>query len=443
MNRSTALVSTLAVLGTASLLHATNARVESMGKHDTYFMDDVSVWTNPANANIYPNYLMGELGQMRQNGAVTAQNSFSSSTGSAFARYNQDPQGPWFGAIFAKSFSADPAGGNRYPQIVVGGAFNRNDDLLEFLPSKVVLTSTNKNGSGTSAADTIQLEKPAIKADFLLGFAAPNGVLVGAKLYVAHSDTSSNGSTPIEKTSTLWAGTVGVNAPVAQGLDVEGAFTVAQIDAEATRGAQSYKSNSDLSFVGSARAFISVPEISGELVPAVKFQQIDGPGIENDMRITAGSGVNVSLDRGFFWIGADYSMISTEKRLLSGTVSDWDSVPLTTYDANKVRVSFGIERNVWWDWFVLRVGGQKIFSSDETTSKGVGDAKSVTTTDITTNPEGNGLPEDHVSFGFGLNIEDKLKVDAVVAEDILFTGGNLLGGPADHILSRISATYSF
>lgn len=426
MNRSTALVSTLAVLGTAGLVHATNARVESMGKHDTYFMDDISVWNNPANANIYPNYLMGELGQMHYVPANT-----SGTDMSALARYNKDPENPWFGAIFAKSFSNDPNSGNRYPQVVVGGALNRDDELLSMLPKAVRLTSKSKK----SGVDSIQ--DPAIKFDALVGFAASNGMLFGAKMYVAKSDTSASSSN-YEQQSSIYSGTFGVNMPVAQGLDLEAALTVASVDAKVVAGELAYDSKSDLSFIGSARAFISAPVIAGEIVPAVRVQQLDGPGIENDLRFTVGSGVNVSLDRGFFWIGADYSNISQELLLDStGTVTDIDSTPLTTYDAQEVRVSFGIERNVWWDWFVLRVGGQKVFTADELKKK------NFKSTNISTNPEGDGTTADHVSFGFGLNIEDKLKVDAVVAEDILFTGGNLLGGPADHVISRISATYSF
>lgn len=426
MNRSTALVSTLAVLGTAALVHATNARVESMGKHDTYFMDDISVWSNPANANIYPNYLMGELGQMR----YTPAQSTGGTDMSALARYNKDPMNPWFGAIFAKSFSNDPNSGNRYPQLVVGGALNRDDDLLELLPKNVMVSSKSKGFKVDS------LQDPAIKFDALVGFAASNGMLFGAKMYVAMSD-SSKSSENYEQQSSIYSGSFGVNLPVAQGLDFEASATIAQVDAKFVDSTMEYDSKSDLSFIGSARAFISVPAISGEIVPALKVEQLDGPGVENDLRFTLGSGVNVSLDRGFFWIGADYSNISRELRTIGGVVTDVDSIPLTTYDAQEARISFGIERNVWWDWFVLRVGGQKVFTADEVKSK---NSKS---TNISTNPEGDGTTADHVSFGFGLNIEDKLKVDAVVAEDILFTGGNLLGGPADHVISRISATYSF
>ena len=104
-----ALASGIARLG-AGAAFATNARVESMGKNATYFMDDVSVWSNPANANLYPNYLFGELGQMRTYSEDTTNYK-------GFARYNRDPSKPWFGAVFAKSFSPDAAAGNRYPQV--------------------------------------------------------------------------------------------------------------------------------------------------------------------------------------------------------------------------------------------------------------------------------------------------------------------------------------
>lgn len=436
MKRSTALVSTLAVLGTASLIHATNARVESMGKHDTYFMDDVSVWTNPANANIYPNYLMGELGQMRQNGAINTSRALSGgtgdTTGSAFARYNTDPTNPWFGAIFAKSFAADASSGNRYPQVVIGGAFNRPSELAYLIPSQVQLDSTP--ASVVNLYSTTQ----GIRGDGLLGFATASGILVGAKFHLTMADSTADKNT---NNSTLWATTLGINAPIAQGLDFEASITTAVADVQVVKDSLKYESNSDLSWVIRARGFVSVPAISGEIVPAISVQQLDGPGIENSMAFRIGSGVNVSLDRGFFWVGADYTNSSLETRTINGIASDSKAAQLTTTDANSARISFGIERNVWWDWFVLRVGGQKVFTSSET--KGTLAGKKYTESIITTNPEGDGTENDHVSFGFGLNIEDKLKVDAVVAEDILFTGGNLLGGPADHILSRVSATYSF
>ncbi len=135
-------------------------------------------------------------------------------------------------------------------------------------------------------------------------------------------------------------------------------------------------------------------------------------------------------------MGVDY-FNSSDERFQSGVDTATDSAKAITIAENGLRVGFGIERNIWTDWFVIRIGGQKVIKQkDVSGSKG---AYSV----LTTNPENNDYEEDLVSFGFGVNIEDKFKVDAVMEKDILFTGGSLFGREPDHVLSRISASYSF
>jgi hypothetical protein len=395
-----------AVVG-SSLSYATYSRVESMGKHDTYFMDDISVWTNPANINIYPNYLMGDLGSMVSNGKP-ASNDYS-----ALTRYNQDPTSPWFGAVFAKSLG-DEKSPNRYPQIAIGGAFNRDDELLKYL-------------SAPGKFD-IDASKLPLKMDGMLGFTASNGVMVGFKGYGAGNSTDTNG---VLNSSWFTRFILGANIPLAQGADLEISGGINNYDYESISktGNNIAGLESDIGFDGRVRAFFSVPAISGEVVPAASFL-IANPLGREITDIKAGIGMNVSLDRGFFWIGADYVHSNEINKLVTG--SHFDST------SNGARVSFGIERNVWTDWLVLRVGGQKYMTYNENVKEGQG-----TRSDWSTNPIGNGTTGDHVGFGIGLNIEDKLKVDATVGEDLVFTGGNLLGGPVDHVFGRISATYSF
>lgn len=404
---------TLIVAGAA---FATNSRVAAMGKNDTYFMDDVSVWSNPANANLYPNYLLGELGTMSTRD--TSGNNYL-----AFARYNRDPEGPWFGAIFAKSFSPDAVAGNRYPQAVIGGAFNRNDEWDAYFPQRISLQKSDLKGFSTPLT---------MKFDGLVGGALSNGWLLGVKTRLAMGDSS---NANFSSTSVISTNTIGLNAPIGQGVDLEVAGTVAFLDASIDAGTGSYGGQFDPSFGGTARAFISAPQIFGVVVPALSFRSISTPWLERtEFRI--GSGANVSLDRGFFWLGADYFLNSGDQNpIVNGIVASHDTIETTTQ--NGVRVSFGIERNIWTDWFVIRVGGQKIFGYEDW-SKGKRNR-----TNVYTNPDGGDEANDLVSFGFGLNIEDKLKVDAVMAKDFLFTGGALLSGPTDHILSRISASYSF
>ncbi len=416
MSNRIALASGIVLLGAGAAL-ATNARVESMGKHATYFMDDVSVWSNPANANLYPNYLLGELGTLR--------NSTEDTTNyKGFSRYNRDPKDPWFGAIFAKSFSPDVAGGNRYPQAVIGGAFNRVSDWDSYFPGTISLGTLNANRTFTT-------ETP-VKFDGLLGAAFGNGLLIGVGTRLAYGDSSSGKN---EVSSVMSVNTIGVNAPLGQGIDLEATATVAFLDTKIKADGVSYGGEFEPSFGASARTFISAPQIFGVIVPAVSFRSVVAPGLERtEFRI--GSGANVSLDRGFFWMGVDYFNNSSDQNLSDDAdVSNYDTI--TSVTENGLRVSFGIERNIWTDWFVIRVGGQKVIANRDF-SRNKAEYSS-----ISANPDGGDPENDLVSFGFGLNIEDKLKVDAVMAKDILYTGGALLGGPTDHILSRISASYSF
>src|SRR5882762_9757767 len=122
------------VLGTIQPSWATYSRVESMGKRADFFMDDISIFDNPANMNIFPNFLIGELGTYRQNPSDTSAN----------IRRNLDPSNSWFGGIFSYSLSKNKESGNLYPQISLGGAFNRRDEeLLSLLPD----SADNKAGT--------------------------------------------------------------------------------------------------------------------------------------------------------------------------------------------------------------------------------------------------------------------------------------------------------
>ena len=107
-------------------------------------------------------------------------------------------------------------------------------------------------------------------------------------------------------------------------------------------------------------------------------------------------------------------------------------------------ITFGIERNIWWDWFVIRVGGQKsiLYTKCDVNEKNTS-GHGICREDgnfFSTNPLADGTSDDHVGFGFGINIEEKLKIDVTVAEDLLFR--NPFQGEG-RIFSRISATYSF
>src|SRR5574344_447351 len=122
MNFTSAVAVGLAVgvVGVGSAF-ATFARVESMGKNTTYIMDDVSIFDNPADINLYPNYLIGGFGEYTDDVA----------TGT-----NKDPQHPTFGGIFSLGLGS---GDTPDPRVTIGGLFGREDsELFQFLPTKYV-----------------------------------------------------------------------------------------------------------------------------------------------------------------------------------------------------------------------------------------------------------------------------------------------------------------
>jgi hypothetical protein len=55
----------------------------------------------------------------------------------------------------------------------------------------------------------------------------------------------------------------------------------------------------------------------------------------------------------------------------------------------------------------------------------------------------NGADGDLVSLGFGLNVDNRLRIDFVAAEDLPYTFTNLVSGNKSHLFNRGSATYRF
>jgi hypothetical protein len=415
----------LLVIGGVQSSWATYSRVESMGKRADFFMDDISIFDNPANMNIFPNFLIGELGVYTQAPGDTSAN----------LRRNMDPSNSWFGGIFSYSLSKNKESGNLYPQISLGGAFNRRDeDLLQLIPD-----------SARSGTKSVPVPEPATNFDGFLGMTLANGGMLGSHIYIAMQEGADirNGRRQGDPSNDInlyiMRGDLGLNWPVARNVDGELSVGGAAI----SFGPKQIES--EYSYFVRGRAFSTLEIINGELVPIFNFSMLHAPGREL-MKTHFGLGVNVSLDRGFFWLGAQ-GIFDEDSR--TGMVTNPDGT--ITYDNTNPHntdqtmrgglISFGIERNVWWDWLVLRVGGQKeITYRDQTSNSGI---PNETFNFLYTNPTADGTSDDAVGFGVGINIEEKLKVDATVAEDVPYTFGNLFSGPLHHLISRISATYSF
>lgn len=429
LRTAAAIGAAVGVFGVGSAF-ATYARVESMGKNTTYIMDDVSIFDNPANANLYSNYLIGGFG------SYTDMN--------VSAGGNQDPQHPTFGGIFAISFGDD---NNPDPKFTIGGLFGRvNTELAMYLPAYV----QEGEKSFHKVPETVT------NFDGFLGGTFSSGDAWGLHIYIAHQDGGDlDESGTYQPDDNAHASIVqadgGLNIQTSGGTSYEASFGLARI--QYGPGHYDFFENGDFTFLAKARAFFTLEALDGELVPAASMKLAQAPGID-DKRAQAGMGINVAMDRGFFWMGVDFiwNQLKSHDYYYSKNLDAWvydsrnedDAVWDKRTDIGG-KVSFGIERNIWWDWFVIRVGGQKsiLYTECEVAEKSKHKGAGICKDDgsfFTTNPLADGTANDHVGFGFGINIEEKLKIDVTVAEDLLFR--NPFQGEG-RIFSRLDATYSF
>lgn len=424
------------VAGCLYSLFATGARVLTMGRSDHFFMDDVSIYHNPANTNIYPNMLIGDLGTYVEDDKLDNKrniiyiNSLTGDTAYSQAGYNRDPQRPFFGGIVSYSLNKSSEAGDQYPMLSLGAILNRYDDMLSYLDP----TSENFFGvddtSQTKFLNEDNFTKPVGKVDVMVGFATKSGAMFGISTYFAFQKEKVNDN--VEKEMKLIRGNIGVNLPIAKTVDLEWSFSGGVMSQIGDTLITKLEVADDDYFIGTdVRLFSALSALNGDFVPHLGFNYNTFNDREHrQFGFNAGFGVNVNIDRGFFWTG------------IEGFFYDNDHVKLENqngYDELKRmggRISFGIERNIIWDWLVWRLGATKMLAV-----QAVGGMDG--STEWMENPEADASDKDHVAFGWAINIENRLKIDAVFAEDVFHTFSNLFTGNHHHLFTRFSATYSF
>jgi len=420
----------------ATSVFATQARIEGMGKRAAFFLDDATMFDNPANATFYSNALMGELGF------------WNNSIGQ-----REDPLSPWFGALFRYGLSKD---GFRDPQITIGGFFGRDhNEFLRFVPREVEVSGV-----------THQIPKNVTNFDAFLAGTMIDGSAVGAHIYVAvqdgkEDDPSNNpalGEIESNAHVSILAMDYGANFLVSDRASIEVSLGIARIQYGPSR--KTFLDPGLFSFYSQGRLFLDIDALSGQLVTGYKVADMEVPGWE-ETNYNLNIGVNKIIPRGMIWFGLDGVSVKE-------TVGTWD---VRTDDkgeeylfyrepASRERyatdwsdkiggiVSFGVERNVFKNWLILRTGGQKSFvyqncksNSGKSTVCPASAGPGTKGNFWTTNPLGNGTLDDHLGVGIGLNLENRLKIDATIAEDALFRNP-FQQGPS-HIISRIAAIYTF
>ena len=425
---------------------ATQARVESMGKRPAFFLDDITMFDNPANATFYSSALLGELGFFDQSRANKLR-----------IGRNQDPYMPWFGALFQFGLSDK---GMRDPELTIGGFFGREHyEFTRFVPKKVV----------PFGSDPVPIPQSITNFDAFLAGTMIDGSAVGAHVYVGIQDgkqddpnapgTGVGEISPNAHVSIL-SMDYGVNFLVTNESSMEVTLGVARIQYGPSR--KTFLDPGLFSFYSQGRLFLEVDAIGGQFVSGYKVADYEVPGWEENF-YDINAGINVIIPRGLVWFGIDgvhvKEFISTwEKQKELGEeiyvyheLGSRDPERKLEDRTNRIGgiVSFGIERNIWGNWLILRVGGQKSFIYESCHNETGKTDNAIICPSVpaggrgnfwTTNPYGDGSLDDHVGFGIGVNIDNKLKIDANLAEDAVFR--NPFKGEGK-IISRISAVYSF
>jgi hypothetical protein len=408
------------IAGCFVVSYATQARIISMGKHAGFFLDEMSMFTNPANVNMYPNLILGGMG-------TYVPNRGSSDETNALTRYNRDPINPSFGAIITYDINQKTDTINESPKFSIGAVFNRYDPLLDFV--------TPGSGRFYGPSNAV-LVKPVGKVDVLMGYALENGTMFGGNAYAAFQRITNDHL--VEYESSVFKGNLGTVLPVGKTMDLEissGAGLITAIGGTVDYSALPFDTSAgslvlaqrDYLVRGDIRLFSGLTILDGDFVSHLGAEYVTlKHGKISLADMVGGIGLNVNIDKGFFWAGIE----GLYEQQYEDTASATDGIG--------ARVSFGIERNVVWDWFVIRVGGAK-----KIMYKSKMDAYGQKIGYWEQNPEADASDKDLIGFGIGLNVENRLKFDIVVAEDIPYTLTNLFSGPQHHIITRIDATYAF
>ncbi|ERP31586.1 hypothetical protein [Chitinivibrio alkaliphilus] len=407
----------------ATPILASNARIETMGGTDFYIMDNISIYRNPALITRYNGMLLGDLGVYTNEEAYSTDEDAPEFT-------NTDPLRPYFGGTYYISQREDMTG------LYLGATFNRYDQYLDYvLPGSDRFVGTPKDARNDRWESVSFLDDVQAKIDLQAAYVLENGWALGASGYLAMQDSTDRAGR--NKMTRVAKGAFGVYGEVSPNVDLDASFNIAALtlDGHSRFHNESTTMYNDISFSIDARLFAYLDDYK-TFVPHIQANVIN---YDDDERITdfnAGFGISSRIDRGFFWAGLE-GFYENDSRAVVDTASTNNHIHYGKRNEYGGKVMIGIERNMLTDWLVWRVGAQQLLSQ-------------VTYEDGDLGEYFNGIAEKDqhgksptISFGLGLNIEDRLYVDAVIAEDIFYTFGNIFSGNLGHISSHISAGFHF
>jgi len=434
------IVVAIMLAGVSCAVFATDARVETMGRTDRFFKDETSIHRNAADLGLYDKIMYGSYGFIDS----TSNSSYKGIV----------PKLPMFGG--AVSMGQKEGSSSKF---AIGATFNRVDSALNYVMFNVKDLGLDYKGLKSS---TNQGERPVVfagnsipddrgyasdksmslvgKVDLMLAQTFSNGTTIGLGGYLAFQDSSADRSSNNYRNRFV-RGNIGVNTPIGDNTALEASVGLSALDlrgyiSRAIGESQWYDAaKNDLGMHVDVRLFSDISSISGAFVPHIQANVVQYDcGREHLLDFNAGLGLNLNIDRGFFWAGLE-GLYNKKSRAITNAMAVNGGDSIFYYGKKDLiggKIAFGIERNVLTDWFIIRVGGAKLLAK-ETRADGKDGSNWVE------NPDA-----DHVSLGMGVNIEDRLKIDFTVVNNLPYTFTNLFGsGSSPYVMSRVSAVFAF
>jgi len=378
------------------------ARIQSLG-NNPYIIDPENIKTNPAYADLYQNFLWGDLGS---------------------SKIGQDDNGT--GQFLGFSLKITP-------EITIGGLLTRKDfqsssiGLLD--PTGVVRIVNSLVGSNAVVPldNNMELFGSYRKDKMALGFG------------IAYASTKNNYTPATGNSDEAAASQFGLNAgmilTVNSNLDIDVDASLIFPSASATPGTGSKTAASNTVMMIDGRAFYKVNS-KITVVPIVTFGTVSGSvdhlGKSSDLPSTTmlGAGVGINYRMGDFLLagGPSFSYTSTTNPSIPNVSPEEVNSTFTFPSWN-----IGAEWNLT-SWLIGRFGYVATTASNTWQN-----AVTVTKTDEFTRTSFG--VNDGATLGIGLRF-GQFALDATVNEEILRQGLNNIGG-GKATLAYISASYAF
>ena len=136
---------------------------------------------------------------------------------------------------------------------------------------------------------------------------------------------------------------------------------------------------------------------------------------------------------GLVWGGAEYNYSSSEFKNFRSNFTERNY----NLSSHNLQFSFGIEKQMIWDWFMIRVGATKVFAFQKLDQEDEDGQMQTIQRSFSENEEG-----DVVGFGIALVANEALRFDVTASEEMPYS--NLLSDQRNGMLiSRVSASYKF